>query len=59
MRKHHFNHIFTKAYKLYEEELMEEYKKTGSNTVVRTYEYTGFDPLVRESPGKSHTVTRP
>ena len=51
MKKHHFNCIFTEAYRLYEEELRKEFEDTGTNTIVRAYAYTGFDPLVKESPG--------
>jgi len=56
MKKQHFNYIFTEVYRLYEKELQEEFVKTGTNTIVRAYEYTGFDPLVKDSPGTSVIV---
>ena len=58
MKCHHFNAIFTKAYDLYEKEMREEFAETGTNTIIRAYTYTGFDPLVRESPGSSTCICR-
>ena len=39
-------------------ELADEFAATGSNSILRAYAYTGFDPLVKDSEGWAAAIAR-
>ena len=38
--------------------MADEFAKSGSNTILRAYEYTGFDPLIKDSEGWTAAIKR-
>ena len=49
------HHTHTRRYR---QELHDDFDKTGTNTIVRAYEYTGFAPLVKDSEGWAKAIAR-